>query len=131
MKSTILALAAGLGMALAAAAASADPIEGMWRTQPDDGSYAHVQIAPCGPNFCGKIVKTFKDGGEYKSPNLGKPIVIDMAAKGDGAYAGKVWRPSNDKIYIGKIALNGDAMKLSGCVAGGLICAKQDWTRVK
>jgi len=127
MKSIILALAMGL----AAGAAMADPIEGMWQTQPDDGAYAQVQIAPCGPKYCGKIVKTFKDGGEYASPNVGRQIVIDMEPKGDGAYAGKVWRPSNDKVYIGKIALNGDAMKLSGCVAGGLICAKQNWSRMK
>lgn len=124
-------LLAGL-FALAAGAAGADPIEGLWQTQPDDGAYALVQIGPCGANYCGKITRTFKDGGEYKSPNIGKPIVIDMAPKGNGAYEGKVWRPSNDKTYIGKIALaGGDAMKLSGCVLGGLFCAKQDWSRVK
>jgi uncharacterized protein (DUF2147 family) len=53
-----------------------------------------------------------------------------MAAKGDGNYAGKVWRPSNDKIYIGKIALKGNTLKLSGCIAGGLLCSKQTWSRV-
>lgn len=110
--------------------AGADPLEGLWQTEPDDGAYAHVDIAPCGVNFCGKIARTFKDGAEYKSPNLGKTLVIDMAPSGNGKYAGKVWRPSNDKIYIGKIALNGDAMKLSGCVAGGLICSKQAWARI-
>lgn len=126
MKSTILAVA----LSLVAGAAFADPIEGMWKTQPDDGSYAHVKIAPCGANFCGTIVQTFNDSGEYKSPNLGKKIVIDMAAKGDNYYEGKVWRPSNDKIYMGKITVNGAAMKMSGCVAGGLLCAKQSWTKI-
>lgn len=127
MKTTILAAA----FALASGAAFADPIEGLWQTQPDDGAYAHVQIAPCGANFCGTIVKTFNTGGEYQSPNLGKQIVSNMAPKGNGAYEGKVWRPSNGKTYLGKIALNGTAMKLAGCVAGGLICAKQNWTKVK
>lgn len=116
---------------LLAGAVSADPIEGIWQTQPDDGSYAHVTIAPCGPAFCGTITRTFKGKEEYKSENLGKKIVIDMAPKGGGAYEGKVWRPSNGKTYMGKIALNGANMKLSGCVAGGLICAKQAWTKVK
>ena len=118
-------------LVLVAGAAFADPVEGVWQTQPDDGSYAHVTMAPCGPAFCGKISRTFKPEGEYKSPNLGKTLVMDVAPNGDGSYAGKVWRPSNDKIYIGKIQLNGDTMKLSGCVAGGLICSKQTWTRLK
>ena len=54
----------------AATAALADPVEGVWKTQPDDGAYAHVKMSPCGDAICGTIVKTFNDGGEYKSPNL-------------------------------------------------------------
>jgi uncharacterized protein (DUF2147 family) len=124
---TLLTAAA---LALFAAAAAADPIEGTWQTQEDDGAYAHVVMAPCGPNFCGKIARTFKGGAEYDSPNKGKTLVIDMAPQGDGAYEGKVWRPSNDKIYYGTIQLNGNSMRLAGCVAGGLICSKQTWKRV-
>ena len=53
-----------------------------------------------------------------------------MAPQGGGSYEGQVWRPSNDKIYLGKIALNGDRVKLRGCIAGGLLCSKQTWARV-
>jgi uncharacterized protein (DUF2147 family) len=127
MKTALLAAALA---ALTATTAFADPIEGVWQTQEDDGAYAHVQMAPCGPNFCGKIVRTFKDGGEYDSPNKGKTLVIDMAPQGGGSYEGKVWRPSNDKIYYGTIQLNGNSMRLAGCVAGGLICSKQTWTKL-
>ncbi|KEO50574.1 DUF2147 domain-containing protein [Thioclava pacifica] len=127
MKTMLLAAA----LTFAAGAALADPIEGVWKTQPDDGSYAYVTIKPCGANFCGDISRTFKADGEYKSPNLGKQIVINMAPKGDGKYEGQVWRPSNNKIYLGKITLNGNAMALAGCVAGGLFCKSQDWQRVK
>ncbi|MFP1643219.1 DUF2147 domain-containing protein [Pontitalea aquivivens] len=116
--------------ALAAGAAVAEPIEGLWQTQADDGAYAHVRIAPCGANYCGVIARSFRDGAEYPSPNVGRQIVIDMAPKGGGKYEGKVWRPANDKIYTGKIALSGKRMKLSGCVAGGLLCKSQDWTRI-
>lgn len=128
MKHWILATVLGLAGGVAA---SADPIEGTWKTQEDDGAYAHVVIAPCGPAYCGTIARTFKDGGEYKSPNIGKQLVRGMAPVGEGRYEGKVWRPSNDKIYAGKINVNGNSMKMAGCVAGGLICAKQDWVRVK
>ena len=127
MKSVLIAAC----LSLVAGLAAADPIEGLWQTQPDDGAYAHVQIAPCGAAYCGTIVKSFNAQGEYASPNLGRKIVIDMAPKGAGKYEGQVWRPSNDKVYIGKIALQGNSMKLSGCVAGGLLCAKQNWQKVE
>ncbi|ABG33040.1 DUF2147 domain-containing protein [Roseobacter denitrificans] len=110
--------------------AMADPLLGTWQTEPDDGAFAHVAIAPCGANFCGTIERTFKEGAEYTSPNRGKTLVIDMAPQGDGKYTGQVWRPSNGKIYRGKIALDGDRMRLSGCVAGGLLCSTQTWARV-
>ncbi len=113
-----------------AGAAAADPVHGTWKTQPDDGSYALVEMSNCGASICGKIARTFNGSGEYKSPNLGKTLVIDMKPNGNGSYEGKVWRPSNDKIYIGKMSLNGNSLALRGCVAGGLICSKQTWSRV-
>ena len=119
-------------LAFLGTAAAADPLEGVWQTEVDDGAYAHVTIKPCGAAFCGKISQTFKeDGSEYDSENKGKTIVIDMVPQGEGDYEGSVFRPSNGKTYYGTIALNGDKLKLSGCVAGGLICAKQNWARVK
>ena len=118
-------------VSLVAGAAWADPIEGVWQTQEDAGACAHVTITPCGPAFCGKITQAFKGGKDYASPNIGKAIVIDMVPAGGGAYEGKVWRPSNDKTYIGKAQVAGAGLKLSGCVAGGLICKSQSWTKVK
>nr|WP_111298780.1 DUF2147 domain-containing protein [Paracoccus saliphilus] len=122
-------LAAVLG--LAAGAAAADPIEGVWQTQPDEGSFAHVTVAPCGGAYCGTITRTFKDQAEYKSPNLGRQIVIDMAPQGDGNYRGQVWRPSNNKVYAGKASVSDQQMSLSGCVAGGLVCKSQTWVKVQ
>lgn len=128
MKRIFAIAAASLTLATAAAA---DPVLGVWKTQPDDGAYAHIDMQPCGAKICGKIARTFDASGETQSSNIGKTLVIDMEAKGDGAYAGKVWRPSNDKVYIGKMSLNGASLALRGCVAGGLICSKQTWSRVK
>ena len=125
-------LLAGIAMAAftAGAALAADPALGTWQTQPDDGAYAHVRMVPCGAAVCGTIARTFNASGEYTSPNIGKTLVIDMKPKGNGTYEGRVWRPSNGKVYIGKMAVSGDALKLSGCVAGGLICSKQSWRRI-
>ena len=115
-----------------ATAALADPVDGMWQTEVDDGSYAIVEMGPCnGSNTCGWIRRTFNSDGEYASPNIGKPLVIDMVSNGDGTYDGNVWRPSNDKVYVGNMTLNGNSLDLAGCVLGGMICASQTWTRVQ
>ena len=129
MKRTIIAAIVGIGFA--GTAMAADPAVGVWKTQPDDGAYAHVKRTPCGGAICGTIQRTFNASGEYKSENIGKQLVIDMKPDGSGKYAGKVWRPSNNKIYIGKMTVAGNSLKLSGCVAGGLLCSKQDWQRVQ
>ena len=128
MKTLTLAAAfAGL-----ATAALADNVHGMWQTEVDDGSYALVEMGPCnGTNTCGWIRRTFNADGEYQAETIGKVLVIDMASNGDGTYKGQVWRPSNDKIYVGNMTLNGNSLDLAGCVLGGLICASQTWTRVQ
>ena len=117
-------------LAAFATSAVAEEAVGVWQTEVDDGAYAHITIAPCGAAVCGVISRTFNADGEYQSENIGKTLVIDMVAQGGGAYEGSVWRPSNDKMYIGKMDVTGDALRLRGCVAGGLICSSQNWQRV-
>ncbi len=116
-----------------ATTAFADPVEGLWKTKPDDnGNFGHVQVKPCGPAFCGTLVKAFDGTGkEMKSPNIGKRIIWDMKAKGGGAYGdGKVWSPDRDKTYSSKMALSGNGLAISGCVLG--ICRDGGtWSRVK
>ncbi|MDO5529266.1 MAG: DUF2147 domain-containing protein [Paracoccus sp. (in: a-proteobacteria)] len=124
-----LAIAAAFG--LLAGAASADPIEGVWQTQPDEGSFAYVRIAPCGQAYCGTITRTFQGTQEYQSPNIGLQIVIDMAPQGGGNYRGRVLRPADRKIYNGRAEVSGNRMNLAGCVAGGLICRNQTWARIQ
>lgn len=126
---TFLMIAAAL-TALATTASAEDSAVGVWQTEVDDGAYAHITITPCGDAVCGVISRTFNAEGEYQSENIGKTLVIDMVAQGGGAYEGRVWRPSNDKVYIGKMDVSGDALRLRGCVAGGLLCSSQNWARV-
>jgi uncharacterized protein (DUF2147 family) len=126
-----LILAAVSAFALAGAAAAQDAAIGIWQTEVDDGAFAYVNIEACGEAVCGTIARTFNTEGEYASPNLGRQIVINMAPNGDGSYDGQVWRPSNDRIYIGKMNVDGNALRLRGCVAGGLICASQNWVRIE
>ena len=116
-----------------AGAALADPVEGMWSTKPDDnGNFGHIQIAPCGPAFCGTLVQSFDGtGAVMASDNIGKQIVWDMVAVGDGAYEdGKVWAPDRDKTYNATMQMTGSTLSVSGCVMGGLICRASEWSRV-
>lgn len=128
MKRLLLAAA----LMFSAAAAYADPVEGIWKTKPDDnGKFGHVQIAACGDKLCGVLIEAFDaSGAKTDSPNIGKQIVWDMVANGDGTYSnGKVWAPDRDKTYNSKMSLNGSNLAVSGCVLGGLICRDSDWTR--
>ena len=125
-------IAAVLAAACATSVAAQDAALGTWQTEVDDGAFAYVTMSPCGGAVCGTITNTYKaDGTPYQSENIGRQIVIGMAPNGDGTYAGQVYRPSNGKTYVGKMQVSGNALRLQGCVAGGLICASQNWARVK
>ena len=130
MKRMILATAISL---FATAAFAGDPVEGVWKTKPDDnGKFGYVQIKPCGPAFCGTLIKAFDEKGQQiESPNVGKKIVWDMVAYGEGVYDdGKIWAPDRDKTYSSDMALKGDKLSVRGCVFG--ICRDGGtWTRVK
>lgn len=110
----------------------ADPVVGMYKTQPgDDGNFGHVELYKCDAAICGVIRKAFDSSGkEIPSDNIGRRMIWDMQAQGDGEYAqGKIWAPDRDKTYKSKMSLAGNALKVSGCVFG--ICRAQNWTRVK
>ncbi|MGO4915709.1 DUF2147 domain-containing protein [Pseudogemmobacter sp. W21_MBD1_M6] len=130
MKKLFVLAAFAIGFA---APAFADPLEGTWKTKPDDnGHFGHVQVAPCGAKMCGKLVKAFDNAGKaLASENVGKNIIWDMSAQGGGAYGGgKIWSPDRNKTYSSKLKLAGDTLAVSGCVFG--ICRDGGtWTRVK
>lgn len=135
MKHIILSVALGLGGGLGfASMALADPVDGTWKTAPGDtGGYLHVSIGPCAAKLCGTISAAFDKTGapdtEYE--HLGKKMIWDMNADGDGNYSGgKIWAPDSGKTYKAKMALGGAKLEVKGCVAGGLFCRGQDWRRV-
>ncbi|CAN0593533.1 unnamed protein product [Ectocarpus sp. 12 AP-2014] len=110
----------------------ADPVLGLYKTQPgDDGKFGHVELYQCDASICGVIRKAFDASGkETSSDNIGRRMIWDMKAQGDGAYGkGKIWAPDRDKTYSSKMELSGNALKVSGCVLG--ICRAQAWTRIK
>jgi uncharacterized protein (DUF2147 family) len=71
------------------------------------------------------------DGKKRDSENIGRTLIWDMQNQGDGKYGnGKIYSPDRDKTYSSKLVLEGDALKVSGCVL--FICRDGGtWTRVK
>ncbi len=127
-----LALAAALAC-LGTAALAADPVVGTWQTKADDnGNFGHVRIQACGGAFCGTLVKAFDGSGkQIDSPNVGRQIVWDMVAYGDGFYDdGQIYSPDRDKTYDSEMQLSGNSLEVKGCVIG--ICRSGGtWKRVK
>ena len=109
----------------------ADPVLGLYKTQPgDNGNFGHVELYTCDAAICGVIRKAFDGSGkEIPSDNIGRRMIWDMQAQGDGSYSkGKIWAPDRDKTYSSKMSLSGNALKVSGCVLG--ICRAQNWTKI-
>ena len=117
----------------AATNAFADPVEGIWQTKKDDnGNFGFVEVKPCGPAFCGVLIKSFDSAGKPKdSPNIGRKIIWDMVAYPDGLYDdGQIYSPDRDKTYNSDMTLTGDKLAVRGCVFG--ICRDGGtWSRVK
>ena len=122
-----------LGLVFTVSSAAADPIYGLWQTIPDDnGNFGHIEVQDCDGTICGVLMKSFDGSGKsIESDSIGKRIIWNMKAKGDGKYGGgKIWSPDRDKTYASKLELVGDMLKVSGCVF--VVCRDGGtWTRVK
>jgi len=117
-------------LVMMAGAAVADPLEGMWRTAPDDnGNTGLIQVAPCGSMLCGTLTVAFDGtGAQMESPDIGRQIISETVNDGGGNYSGKVYSPDRDRIYNSRLVLAGDTISVSGCVLG--ICRDGGtWTR--
>src|SRR2546425_151472 len=79
-----------------------------------------IRIEECGQNLCGHA--------EGK-PN--EKVLIDMKPTQSSRWSGKIHDTRSDRIYTANISLkNPNALKVQGCVFGGLFCGGETWTRV-
>lgn len=119
-----------IAAALVAGQALAQDARGTWKTQVSDaGGWLHVAVGPCDTDpakTCGIIAEAFNTD----AANLtGKAIIMDMAPDGPGKWTdGTIWAPDDDKTYRSNMELEGDVLKVEGCVL--FFCRGQDWTRV-
>lgn len=124
------ALVAATFMVLGAAPAFAGDPSGVWASEKnDEGKWINVTIAPCGPQVCGTITKVH--GGDTSVE--GKQMIKGMNKYGDNRWDdGEIWAPDDKEWYDAKMELTSDTqLSVSGCVAFGLICRSQTWTKVQ
>lgn len=113
--------------------AGEEDLFGIWKTERNKkGSYLYVDIQKCEDKICGVIVDAFDKNDQQVTdyPHLGKTMLWNMRPKGAPNRWGKggIWAPDTDKKYKSGMVLNGDKLKVSGCV--GPICRKQTWVPV-
>ena len=97
-----------------------------------------VRIARCGGAYCGTIVAVRGETKDVNNPDpalktrnlVGVRMISDIRPSGDG-FEGSLYNYKDGRTYSGRMSFSaGNAMQLSGCVLGGLICRTQTWTRV-
>ena len=118
----------------AAGPALSDPIEGLWRTAPDDhGDVGYIRVASCGQSYCGVLERAENQQGQQIHPDtLGRKIVWNLKPSKPGEYEGRIYAPDRDKEYMSRLELSGNRIAVNGCVLGGIICRNGGhWSRVQ
>ncbi|MEO0959210.1 MAG: DUF2147 domain-containing protein [Pseudomonadota bacterium] len=116
--------------ALAPSPAAAD-VTGIWFTEKrDNGAFISVRISPCRfdrEKRCGTVAGAH---GGARPDIVGEPILRNMERRDDGRWAGgEILRPGKDEAYSSEIRIVDGGLEVKGCVAAGLICQSQLWTR--
>jgi uncharacterized protein (DUF2147 family) len=117
---------------------------GVWLTQGQD---AHIQVSRCGAGVCGRIVwlreptdsKTNRPQVDDKNPNpalqkrsiMGMSILIGMKPSGPSKWSGQIYNADDGKTYIAHVtAKDNGTLDVTGCIAGGMLCGGETWTKV-
>ena len=141
-----LALAAAGAVLFAGAAAAHGVPTGNWMTE---GGKSHVQIYPCGPHLCGRIVwlrePLGKDGlpkVDLKNPDqakrgqkiVGLQMMWNFAKASDpGEWeSGRIYNPEEGETYKSTMKLRSDGkLEVRGYVGISLLGKSQYWERVR
>lgn len=116
-------------------ALAGDP-SGDWLVE--DGA-ARIRVVICNGALWGVIGWEKTPGGtdsenpdpaKRSRPMLGLPILLDMKPTGPNKWAGQIYNAKNGKLYQANVDLQSDtALKVQGCIAGGLLCGGETWSR--
>jgi uncharacterized protein (DUF2147 family) len=132
MRGLILSLTAGVMLTLPTPALAASPIEGLWTNHKKS---VVVRIAPCGPAWCGEVVKANAreeaKAARYGIDDLeGEQMLTALRPSGTGRWKGQVFVPKLGRKVGSTVTMpSRNQIKVSGCFAG-IICRTQLWSRV-
>jgi uncharacterized protein (DUF2147 family) len=124
-------------LALTGTPAMAGDPSGDWLVE--DGT-AKIRIAICDGSLWGVIGWEKVPGGkDTENPDpakrsrdtLGMPILIDMKPSGADKWSGQIYNARDGKMYKASVELqqSEQALKVRGCVLGGLFCGGETWVR--
>jgi uncharacterized protein (DUF2147 family) len=103
----------------------------------EDGS-AKIRVAICGGSLWGVVGWEKSPGKDTANPDpakrsrdtLGMPILIDMKPSGADKWSGQIYNAKDGKMYQASVELQTEkALKVRGCVLGGLFCGGETWSR--
>ncbi len=131
---TLALLAAG---GPASAQQKSPSVLGQWLTDDRSGI---IEIAPCGSQLCGTLVKVLDPAAPDKDVNNPDPALRNQSLVGvrilsgrqrkDGRWDdGEAYDPKAGRSYRARIALaSPDRLDVTGCVL--FVCRTKHWTRV-
>ncbi|KAA2235652.1 DUF2147 domain-containing protein [Salinarimonas soli] len=100
---------------------------------------AVIRIAPCKDALCGTVVWTKTPGGidehnpdpsRRTQPVLGLEIIKTMKSAGPDRWQGSVYNAQDGRTYAATLSPQGPgALRIEGCILGGLLCGGETWTR--
>ncbi len=94
-----------------------------------------VTTGNCHDKLCGWVSwaseAALADATDAGVRNLvGTTLLQDYRARSPGRWAGRVFVPDMGRSFSSTIEqLDGDRLKISGCLIGGLLCKSQIWVR--
>ena len=134
--SVVLVMAAPLGQALAKAG---EPY-GTWSM-----GKVTIEVTDCGGGLCGTIVglkepiskidgkpkvdRENPDVSKRERPLIGLAVLIGMKPAGDGKWQGAIYNPDDGNTYSASIKVDGDTLKVKGCVVG-ILCKSNNFVRI-
>ncbi len=141
MKAITLAGLAAFGLLAATNVALAGDPSGTWRLS---SGKVTVKVRQCGGELCANIVglkePTYKDGKAKidrhnqnpalrSRPLMGLSVLSGMKPNGENSWKGSIYNADDGKTYSATMSLDGNVMKLKGCVAG-IFCKVQTFNKV-
>jgi uncharacterized protein (DUF2147 family) len=104
-----------------------------------------IEVTDCGGKLCGVIVdlkepiskidgkpkvdRENPDASKRKRPLMGLAVLIGMKPAGEGKWQGAIYNPDDGNTYKASIKVNGDTLKVQGCVIG-ILCKSNNFVRV-